>query len=454
MSWSLSKIVGLVLVPLLIGSTIMGGYQAIRTGPLNNQSSKVDTLLDKEARHISFGDGVKEEVAERQFTDALILNQVSAINCRLLFYLAAESKNGERLANYVSESKISSEISGSSTYVIKYSIAGRAINPEKRLFNYLNDTEYVPSCVGTKNTVPKIISDNVVQETTSGKVLNPLTAVKMEGQEIHEISSNIWASLTCDKAPKWARQRGYDMEGKFGKISFSSEKTFFVKENPGQNNRVWKIQTLLDTCPGSDNFRGPDFWAAGEWMNLFPYPEESSPQELGWFNGGAPFDGTKNSNLVSDALIDAPTVTDVNLPEEGGTNSDNYPWHDVSYVICKGAEGYMQTNAFSPGNEGEATYGAEAHYRGKSTRTYTFIRMERNGKACIDDEDIASGKSLKKTGGLAGKTCNFEQATRDKDVTAYNSQGEERVCKLVPYKWRNSNGKLIDTIYQVGWVKS
>lgn len=465
MSWSLSKIVGLVIVPMLVASTILGAYQSIRSGPLETGKEDTLTTLRKEARHMIVGideqnNVVDQEIAEEQFRELVIYSQISAVNCKLLYFIHAQDGEGNKASEYIAgnsrPSKLSQDITGGGgSKMIKYSIPGRdhdGDGPGDRdnsLFNYLAESTYVPTCLGTANTISHHMVDRRTQAVREGDLLGAAWEVGV-GTVVGGLT-DLWNAATCKIAPGWAKGRGNDMEGKYGKITFESRQNLTLSEN-----EIWGVNALWDenNCPaGNENFHGPTFWAGGEWMNYVPYPDGSTTpkQENYHINGkSVPFGETKSASM--DAIIDAPIVTTKNMSGTRGGGGDDFPVGDVTYVICDGAEGYVQTNAQNMTNTGEAIWGPSPYnnageYEGYSTKTFTFVRVERGAKRCFNEDVMYESGTLLDSNEIDGKYCNSFEDTMETRTT---DDGE--VCGMKKYSWHTSADNLLAEVWQIGWI--
>lgn len=471
MSWSLSKIVGLIIIPLMLAATILGAYQSIKTGPFENNKQKTLQILRKESRHMKIGVNpqghtVDTQVAAEQFRGLVIYSQISAVNCKLLYYIHAKSADGsgDKLSKYVSGNSLPSEIPkdlSKADHMIKYSTPGRPSGPngpggrDHSLFNYLAYSDYVPTCIGTGNKIPSVVMDKRVQAMRKGDFIG--TAFQATVGTVLGGLDDAWNDLTCKIAPGWAKERGNDMEGKFGKITFNTKKQLIIR-----NNKVWGVNALWDesNCDAADNenFYGPGFWAGGEWMNYVPYPAGSTtPKDMNYqINGkGVPFGETKSASM--DAIIDAPITLNKDMSElRSHRGGDRFPVGQVNYVVCKGAEGYVQTNAQNMTNTGESIWGSSPYnnageYKGFSTKTFTFIHVTKGRKSCFRNTfKEGSGADYLGTT-LHGKSCStFKDATK-KDPKVEDG----KVCGLLRDAWHTDSvggGKLLAHVWQIGWI--
>lgn len=471
MSWSLSKIVGLVIVPLLMAATILGAYQTIRTGPLEDNKQSALKTLRKEARHMRVGvnpqgQQVSQEIAEEQFRGLVIYSQISASNCQLMYYIhaRADGGNGGKLSEYISgnsrPSKISKDLSNADK-MIKYSIPSRPNGPngpggrDHSLFNYLAYSDYVPTCIGTGNKVPNTVNDKRVQEMREGDLIGTVYQGTV-GTVLGGID-DAWNAASCKIAPGWAKSRGNDMEGKYGEITFETERRIMITDN-----RVWGVNALWDesNCDLADNenFYGPTFWAGGEWMNYVPDPDGSTtPKDLNYhINGqGVPFGETKSASM--DAIIDAPIVLHEDMSDlRSSRGGDSFPVGSVNYVICNQAEGSVQTNAQNMTNEGESVFGSSPYnrvgeYKGHTIKTWTFIEVNEGAKSCFNNT-YHEGDGYDYLGqNYDGRNCGtFEEATRSNPKT-HNG----KTCGLLRDTWHTNNvggGKMLARVWQIGWI--
>lgn len=479
----------LIILPVMFGGLILTGLQQINEGPLAENQQQAQIEIDKEGRYINLGidrqgDEVESQyLIDEQFREIVIYSQMSAVNCEMFYWLHGEAEEGGGPAHYLDDNNLPGLIQDSDTYMLKYVIPGRNKGQSHRLFNYLNQSQYVPTCIGTSNEVPASVVDRGNRALTKG----PLGPLRFAGHKILGGLHDFWNAVDCKQEPSWASDRGNDMEGRYGAIEFKAHQTIYPGR--GSNGKIWAINTLPgDTgCISDVEFYGPAFFEAGDWMDYLPQPEDKDTQE-DIFNEDDhtetvevdnPRGGTTTTTRTiswsdrvedvygehptSDALIDAPAITDQDISEVNGGDGV-WPKRDVYYVICEGASGRIRTNANLISNEGEAIWGENnkgvGEYKGEETRTFTFIDVTANKTSCLDNIDY--GGEVDVTGNLNGNegpSCStFEDATQDPVKTGVNDfSNEQYECNLVRYSWNHGSGDVAGTktrdIYMIGWVE-
>lgn len=455
-----------LVLPLMFGGLMLVGMQQINENTLQGEQRNAQIEIDKQGRHMTIGrtvegDEVTPRVAEEQFRGLVIYSQVSAINCQLMYWLHAEDPEGNTAGKYIYGTNEPNRLDQDSNYMVKYSLPGRYSGDDNRLFQYLANSNYVPSCVGTSNNVDSHLVDKRVKNLRKGNFLKAgfdiAIGTYLGGAE------DLWNWADCNLEPDWAANRGNDMEGRFGKISFESDITFY----PGRrsNGKVWSANFLRDVgnCPlDNQDIVGPDFLRGEEWMDYLPHPQRSTPENLNYHTNGNSPPFKEEKSAMMDAIVDAPAVTDIDLSEKdvpGDGEGEGYgywPKRDVYYVICENAEGSVQTNANHINNGGEAIWGNNnkgvGEYRGFETRTFTFIDVTANKTTCINN---VHRESISVHGELytGGPDCSsFEEASSE-DPKTVEYGGSTYECALHRYGWENGDGDLIRYVYEIGWIR-
>lgn len=457
-----------VALPLMFGGLILLGMQQMNENNLQGQQRNAQMEIDKQGKHMTIGrtlDGeqITSRVAEEQFRELVIYSQVSAINCQLVYWLHAEDPEGDTAGKYIDGTHRPNRLDQNSDYMVKYSLPGRTPGSDHRLFQYLSESNYVPSCVGTSNTVSHHLVDKRTKNLRKGNFLKAgfdiVIGTFIGGAE------DLWNWADCNLEPDWASNRGNDMEGRFGKITFESDVTFF----PGRssNSKVWSPNFLRDVgnCPlNNQDIVGPGFLQGQEWMDYLPHPQRASPESMSYHTDGSAPPFNEKKSAMMDAIVDAPAVTSIDLNEkdasnygDGGKGYGDWPRRDIYYVVCENAEGSVQTNANYINNGGEAVWGNNnqvvGEYRGFETRTFTLIDVTANATSCINNvhrESISVHEDLH-TGGP--ECTSFEEASREDPWTVEHG-GSTYECALHRYSWEDSDGDLIRHVYEIGWIRN
>ncbi len=487
---SVKKIVVIVMIPLMFGGVILAGLQQMKENELNFWQENARQDINQEARHIVIGQSPEGETlrqrrAKEQFRDLVIYSQISAVNCQLLYWIHGEVESGQddiggqRVSEYVSGWEWPSKIAQNSEKKIKYSIPGRQHRSSGdregwyRPFNYLERSNFVPTCVGTGNEISHHIVDKRSQALREGDLIG--IAFQFTFGTLMGGLEDLWNMATCKLEPGWLSNRGNDMEGRYGQITFEAAQTFFPGRDSG--SRVWAAQFLnyVGNCPAdNEEYVGPEFYEANEWMDYLPYPDDGagSPQDLNYgVNGNSP-PFNEHQSAESDAIIEAPILTKENIDEEvdgsdygdnGGDGWGDFPRRDVWYAICEGASGYVKTNANTIWNEGEAVWGKNnkivGEYRGFESRTFTFIRVKVNATNCLQNRHFYPDPDLEYHGDLSsgGTTYSCDSLSDANEGQVVDYLGEEYECVTRRYRWNHEGGTggdedLLTHIWEIGWM--
>ncbi|MFB6145990.1 MAG: hypothetical protein ABEJ99_05835 [Candidatus Nanohaloarchaea archaeon] len=265
-----------------------------------------------------------------------------------------------------------------------------------------------------------------------------------------------------------------DMEGKYGRINFeinlSSDNIvpdyFFIGIDKNSRFLGYNARGLTE----SDI---PDFWKAERSAvfmppNLAPkksnvnfyemdrHPNPVLGQEDIHFDGGADKLSNKEKLYAFRPRIKTRTPQNIPMVVQGDPhfNDRDYdkgagilPWmleHSV-YVMCDGVKGYIQSNAGSIDNNGEAN----SKDSWKEDNVYPEIVLDDHGK-CIDravDHKQGQGHIFRKSYTVGGKTmtCTLQKALMkgsDRVIGQISNGGEKRdvTCGLIPYKFQDMPG--------------
>lgn len=300
--WSLTKIVGLVILPLMIGSAVLGSLSTIQTTAVEENYGVMDALLEREqnkfvidqkviddAEAIGAGFNSPEPEAE-VFRDVIAVSQLSALSCDK----TADLISGRIYLAMVNENKVpADEIDGSSepgftTHVPEpiqealgeevegpgggqvkqyevtpwHAFPGRPVNNPslERAPNYaLQLTEYTPRCVGVQRAESALPDAGVLTDPlgyVGGGIVDTFHPV------------NVWNELTCSTVPSWVEQAGNDMEGRYGRVPFEisedlNQPVVLGWDKPGDLSRgmVWQANFINSVQTNTDCFAGKAFGA-------------------------------------------------------------------------------------------------------------------------------------------------------------------------------------------------
>ncbi len=416
MSWSLTKIVGLVIIPLMIASAIMASLQSINTNTIQPKGEELETEIQNYGRAVPVGKGAdSEEEAEEQLKGAIIVNQIQAWNCAI----PPGVMGGEAFNSQVSHGDRADKN-------IAYHVYGRD-NDEKRLFRYLYLTGSFPVCSGAE----KIDLPNVNLDVALGDLA--VTAVTgfagLAVKKLIEHAEDIANFVTCDTTKAMSRMSGKDMEGIYGRIDLNFRKTVKLGED---THKLWDANVMRQSsdtgCFLQDSEREIQaLWTGQDTAEYLPFPNmDDKPVDtkmtLGLEervkkymssqggNGGTPIEGGRErftndgladqigspgNALAGEVVIDAPLI----VPDgtlSGNNLPDDLEDENAYYLFCEGAEGFVQTNTIAPGHEGESTkqstetiFGVNTEdFTGQQTVTYTYVMVTKNRKSCFEENNI------------------------------------------------------------------
>lgn len=407
MSWSLTKVVGLVIIPLMIASAILASLNSIQTRTIDPKGEDANQKVKNYGRTVTVGNNAEdEEAAAEQLKGAMILSQASAWNCAMLPVILDGRMTGD------------ADLSGAQgNSRADYHIYGRSTGDDHKLFMYLYRSKAVPSCTGASEVnLPSVD----ISLPSIGDVVNMVTLI--------DDYEDIAAFMTCQVMTSMEKQNGQDMEGVYGRINLDFSMN--TKLGRDTNHRLWNINIKDDDdgCWAQDADREiQHLWKGQDVSQYLPYPKVDLPYkrkveretggiealknlytggsgdsvigELGVENENYDSGGVLNqvgdpgTSLSGEVIIDAPLV----IP--GGPTSDsNLPWkiRNGYYLFCKNAEGFIQTNTIGPGYEQESTkqstetlFGTSVEdYTGASSVTYTYVMITENRKSCFDEVGV------------------------------------------------------------------
>ncbi len=295
--WSLTKVIGLVIIPLMIGSAVLGSLQTMKTESVDEEYDTVDMLLEREnnrlyidnstiQRAIDHDDFTSEYPGTEMFRDVIAVSQLSAISCTKTGQLIS----GQMLyANTVPNSEeVTRDDTGNSDrgFLITipddtkeriteatndddawktipwHTFPGRATqNPfyEKAPNYAVQFTDYTPRCVGVQNA-DSVIPGSAFAGAINGFLSDPIGyTVGGTIDTVLSASADVWNYFSCKSTPGWAKRSGNDMEGRYGRVPFKLSEDLerpiiLARDNKGEVRRdaVWTANYVVgeqdDTC--------------------------------------------------------------------------------------------------------------------------------------------------------------------------------------------------------------
>lgn len=406
MSWSLTKVVGLVIIPLMVASAILASLNSINTETITPRGEDANQKVNTYGRHVVIGANVEEpEYASEQMKEMIIMNQISAFNCAMIpGILSAHEDSPEDPSNWDENDK-----------KFDYQVYDR--EEGKRLFRWLWRAKSVPGCTGANQV-------NLPSVDIDLPSLGDIVKLATPWDEIISSLEDVAGFMTCQVKSTMAKQNGQDMEGIYGRIEFETKMN--TKLARSDNDKLWTMSLKTsDDCWFQDEKREiQGLWKGDDVSEFIPYPHVDSTaiqtrKEKGYekikdlyqdtdtiaSQGGRDTENTDpggllggigdpGARLAGEVMVDAPLI----LPG-GPSSGDNLPMkvdHGY-YLFCSGVEGYVQTNTIKPTHEQESTIQSTdtllnietESYTGGSTLTYTYVHItSENRKSCFDEMNI------------------------------------------------------------------
>lgn len=407
MSWSLTKVVGLVIIPLMVASAILASLQSINTQTIGPQGDRANKIVNTYGRQVPIGSNVNEEwQANEQMKEMIILNQISAFNCAMIPGILQASRSSPQDPSQWNKNDKKFD----------YQVYHR--NDGKRLFRWLWKARSVPGCTGASQVhLPNVdvqlpsIADIVKVGTLWDNVIS----------NVEDVTG--W--MTCEVKTTMEKQNGHDMEGVYGRINFNTKMD--TKLASSDNDKLWAMSLKTsDDCWLQDEKREiQGLWKGSDVAEFIPFPSVDSKniktrKKTGYKkikhlyqntdtldsaggrdtenkNPGGLFSevGDPGARLAGEVIVDAPLI----LP--GGPKAGDHLPEKVSngyYLFCKGVKGYVQSNTIKPDNAQESTRQSThtllnietEHYTGGSTLTYTYVHITSdNRKSCFEEMGIS-----------------------------------------------------------------
>lgn len=409
MSWSLTKIIGLVIIPLMVASAILASLQSINTETIQPSGEDANQGVKNYGRTVTIGNNVQEESkAREQLKGAIIISQASAWNCAMIPAILNGQLHGDGY-NLDSSDAVQDD-GGSDPEGSDYIVYGRDTGEENRLFMYLWRSKSVPSCTGASEiNLPSID----ISLPSIGDVVNMVTLI--------DDYEGIAEFMTCQVKSTMEKQNGHDMEGVYGRIKLDIAMSTKLGN---ETHNLWaiNIKNNDDNCWGRSGSREiQHLWKGKDISEYVPFPNiDSSKKKItedeiakikdlySKAQGGSAIGQKPNENenyddngilsgvgdpgsaLAGEVIVDAPLI----LPNGPDSSASNLPWkvRNGYYLFCKGARGFIQSNTIAPSQEQESTKqttesllgSTSESYTGASSVTYTYVVVTKKRKACFD----------------------------------------------------------------------
>lgn len=396
MSWSMTKIVGLVIIPLMVASSILASLGSIESNSLGPENEDSNQIIDTHGRNILLGQGVENsEQTSYQMQDAIMLSQMSAINCGLVASLVYEGAN----KNEPWQSGTVLENDGMEYH---YTINRDPNEGNDRALKYLWQADYTPSCVGAEQ------ADITSLEVPSLPSLGDLAMAPIE-----DVAQGINAATefsTCEVQVQMIKMNGHDMEGVYGRIDFTVQESFKLGEDStvsGTSHGLWTMTLRRDDgCVWQEEeIRSMPMLQAWDVAEYVPLPESGQEQyvkdEIGDNLGGMSYPGIHGGSSESETgrntidggdydkrageiYMDVPLVEESYISCGSGASVPDCVDEHSYYMFCEGAKGYIQTNTIDPYYEQEST-SSDADNEGAQSNTFTYIHITEGGTDCVDE---------------------------------------------------------------------
>ncbi len=293
--WSVTKLIGLVIIPLMIGSAVLGSLQTMKTESVDDKYNAMDAILERENNKVYIDQNVMERARNHDdfssenpgteiFRDVIATSQLTAISCTKtgqlisgqMLYANTEpsSEEVERNGNSAqgfsitiprdTRDRIEEATGDEDAYkeIPWHTFPGRLTrNPfyEKAPNYAVQFTEYTPRCVGVQNA-ESVIPGSAFAGAINGFLSNPIDyTVGGTIDTVISAGEGVWNYFSCTSTPQWAKTSGNDMEGRYGRVPFElsenlEEPIILAREKPGDIRRdaVWTANFIVssqdDTC--------------------------------------------------------------------------------------------------------------------------------------------------------------------------------------------------------------
>jgi hypothetical protein len=403
MSFTINSMVFKVFLPILVGLAIFGTLDSIKVNSLEPNVNSLDEALGSFNREIVLAgaeenEPLDEDRARDKYREAVIFNVLSAQHCGLIGK-ADEAKvvgDYDQFGNEIVSGLVQDFISNPSVLGEETQYEPSIFYPgSSKPYNVLNESGFSLTCAGGDQ-----ISSN------------------MPG--ISQITEN----------------EGNDMEGQYGRIGFEVDNTF----------------TIDDARIAAFSFPGIDSDGTYPAMLLGLKTISAAPEGCseGFYNGKL-----KMQNIPVIAEGNAVQNYDLCNPEDFSKMIQQEP-EAISYLMCEGAQGYIQTNIGDIQNSGEATSGTGSQITSQvldflgltdsinsellNVETYPRMIARQKAASCIDEggkdllvEDESKVIAPKLDFGSGRESCSFQDVKNyhEEDISGRNWNGLNVKCGLV-----------------------
>lgn len=416
MSFALNSLVMKVFLPIIVGVAILGTLQSMKSTSLDPQVNSVEDALGQLDRSFVLGDSKndklrmsREQKARHEFRQVVIFNMFTAQHCAFLPKIDEMPQNSD----------FSSLGKGEVFYPQK--LHKEDTDQKVGVFEVLKKENELPlSCVGAGNVL----------------------------QQIPPSPSDFMPEVLSSDSETGGS--GNDMEGRYGRVNFQVEETFRLQDPrvggtdfdnvgesaPSYRPDLWRGDRMISMVPAGMNFNSEfcdtEYLKTEVTSNRLSY--KFYDEEIGsWtenlvqglyadikgfvFGDDVEYDGVLNSYGGGPEGLYAYRVRMAGMPmfkpgamiENYGTASfcgireigegtmksfifGNVPYRDrnkVEYVMCKGAEGYIQSNAagLEDGEEAAADALHDNIFNEDSEAIVFPIVQIVQGKDCLDNSD-------------------------------------------------------------------
>jgi hypothetical protein len=250
-----------------------------------------------------------------------------------------------------------------------------------------------------------------------------------------------------------ANDVGFDMEGRYGRVNIEMNRTVYIGTN--YPDPIIGFNFKADDGEGNEpdwKENSPGFWRGQRFMYAVPpglAPQESDgsdccalePPEDGAGAWSGPFDGTNQHDGFGDGRknIRAFYAWRVRMIREEKINDNDFKWYNIplavdedelneinqedlnydgdkgvdlirdllketNWVLCRGAEGYIQSNAYKMFNDGET----QAEDPEKEGNVYPIVKLTKGATDCLDQSGKRSIEEIDGISNSASLVDGFE----------------------------------------------
>jgi hypothetical protein len=468
----IGRIFGIALALMFGGIVITGVYTLNEQGLEPAEKNVRGQLNQTGPSTVTIGAPPNDspEEARKQMEALIVWNAMASSNCRVLMagQIIDNIKWGEEGFNEFEPIESPDErvlkIDDADEWLSDYRGSNKnGIYGFEGGFDPLVEGEFTKKCLGAKSIMQEI--ENDVQDSISdaassllggiggltglgvqivtGGVL--LTAVDYAidgdtiGGSVGDTVGN-WAGRTIvpGATRNFAREVGFDMEGKYGRVNFEVNRTFHMGEMEEYPEPIIGFNFKADDGEGNKpNWKSntPGFWRGKRFMYAVPpglVPKGShgfgccslEPDSPGDWEG--PFDGISNFEgygdgrkkirtfyawrvrMIREERLNDEDFYSYNIPLAADgeldlhKNNFNHPkvnmirylLRNTEWIMCRGAEGYVQSNAYKMFNDGEV----QKTNSKKEDNVYPMVKITEGATDCLEPD---SGTTLDEVSGVS-----------------------------------------------------